>query len=627
MIKVFSGRAIALFAALSLALCSPAYAGLKAVAGGTGGGPTVNSRCPNLTTTQCAKLIGYAVATEFGAKCDGVTNDSVALAAAAASGYPVLIQGTCAITLQVKATADNWAFFAFPNATTYDTSSQTGYRGTLRVNNSNGLFTGACAFDMNLHPITFENVNIQGDYIGTGTVALCNSVAYSSGTLPWLNLRHVTITNFDNGMGYAINASTGLPTGTLGDNLIEINAYDLTLQENAWPMYGNFSDADMTDIKITGNDCGGAYFSGGGQGNHLSQARNESNAAHSYAPCSALAGTIGAGFTFTGINNTLAGNCENNAGPCVELTGAWGGFSFLGYMKGNASAARAGYDADVIYNGNGSSTGGASITAIRNKVGSAPKYAQKFKTANDNHIYNIGGTGGSGAYGTSFSDVSAFNPTDVTIDVPGETTYQMGQSTINNIGTSFTIGEQNDQFGLSTFTLESRVGVTGGLLHVANGLPADFVYNPGSLQANFRLEPRNGSVVNTGNSALGEWEGIGDVTGTPTIEWYAGKNAAGFPATMDAGPTKFTTSGCSVSATTGGSTTGTYTSGTTGACTVVITMNGATGVTATTGWSCYASDRTTPADLITQTASSTTTATLAGTTVSGDVISFGCKGY
>lgn len=91
--------------------------------------------------------------------------------------------------------------------------------------------------------------------------------------------------------------------------------------------------------------------------------------------------------------------------------------------------------------------------------------------------------------------------------------------------------------------------------------------------------------------------------------------------------TKFTTSGCSVSATSGGGSAGTYTSGTTGACSVVITMNGATGLTAPTGWACSASDRTTASDLITQTASSTTTATMAGTTVSGDVISFYCMGY
>lgn len=91
--------------------------------------------------------------------------------------------------------------------------------------------------------------------------------------------------------------------------------------------------------------------------------------------------------------------------------------------------------------------------------------------------------------------------------------------------------------------------------------------------------------------------------------------------------TKFTTSGCSVSATTGGATAGSYTSGTTGACTVVITMNGATGLTAPNGWACSASDTGTPANLQSQTASSTTTCTISGTTVSGDVVIFQAKGY
>ena len=96
--------------------------------------------------------------------------------------------------------------------------------------------------------------------------------------------------------------------------------------------------------------------------------------------------------------------------------------------------------------------------------------------------------------------------------------------------------------------------------------------------------------------------------------------------TISAG-TKFTTSGCSVSATTGGATAGTYTSGTTGTCTVIITMNGATGLTAPNGWTCFANDETTPADKQQTTAHATTTATISGTTASGDVVSFGCTGY
>jgi hypothetical protein len=90
--------------------------------------------------------------------------------------------------------------------------------------------------------------------------------------------------------------------------------------------------------------------------------------------------------------------------------------------------------------------------------------------------------------------------------------------------------------------------------------------------------------------------------------------------------TKFTASGCSNSATLGGATAGQFTSGTTGTCTVTITMGD--GDTATTGWACWASDQTTSANLFDQaTGGSTTTAVLKGTTVSGDIISFGCMRY
>ena len=90
--------------------------------------------------------------------------------------------------------------------------------------------------------------------------------------------------------------------------------------------------------------------------------------------------------------------------------------------------------------------------------------------------------------------------------------------------------------------------------------------------------------------------------------------------------TKFTASGCSVNTLAGSGTAGTFKSGTTGVCTVVVTLNGGVGITAPTGWSCFANDRTTPADIITNTASTNTTATFSGTTVSGDVIEFGCIG-
>lgn len=92
--------------------------------------------------------------------------------------------------------------------------------------------------------------------------------------------------------------------------------------------------------------------------------------------------------------------------------------------------------------------------------------------------------------------------------------------------------------------------------------------------------------------------------------------------------TKFTTSGCSVSSTTGGGSVGTFTLGA-NSCTVVITIGGVT-TGAPNGWSCQAHDRTAPTVLIGgESSSTTTTASItipagAGTT---DVISFVCIAF
>jgi hypothetical protein len=87
----------------------------------------------------------------------------------------------------------------------------------------------------------------------------------------------------------------------------------------------------------------------------------------------------------------------------------------------------------------------------------------------------------------------------------------------------------------------------------------------------------------------------------------------------------FTASGCSSSTLVGGATAGSFHSGVAGACTVVITP----GVPAASGWVCRANDLTTNTDSATwsQTASTTTTATISGTTASGDVVNFQCAPF
>ena len=95
---------------------------------------------------------------------------------------------------------------------------------------------------------------------------------------------------------------------------------------------------------------------------------------------------------------------------------------------------------------------------------------------------------------------------------------------------------------------------------------------------------------------------------------------------IESAGTKFTATGCSNSATVGGATAGSFTSGTTGTCTITISIG--EGAVAPNGWSCAASDQTTPANLISQTTGgSTSTVVLTGTTFTGDLVSFHCTGY
>lgn len=117
------------------------------------------------------------------------------------------------------------------------------------------------------------------------------------------------------------------------------------------------------------------------------------------------------------------------------------------------------------------------------------------------------------------------------------------------------------------------------------------------------------------------------VAGTIDVGTGAAQSSAGLikAAAHLAGGTKFTTSGCAISSTTGGATAGKMTSGTTGACTVVITLGGAS---APNGWHCSASDETTGLNLSTTAgASSATTCTVTGTTTTGDTISFLAVGF
>ena len=91
-----------------------------------------------------------------------------------------------------------------------------------------------------------------------------------------------------------------------------------------------------------------------------------------------------------------------------------------------------------------------------------------------------------------------------------------------------------------------------------------------------------------------------------------------------AGGTPATLSGCSYSAEHGGPWAGSFVSGISGTCTVTVAF---AGFSIPNGWACDAHDLTTPADVINQTAYSTTSITFSGTTVAGDLLTWKCNAF
>jgi hypothetical protein len=236
----------------------------------------------------------------------------------------------------------------------------------------------------------------------------------------------------------------------------------------------------------------------------------------------------------------------------------------------------------------------------------------------------------------------------------GTTTFPLVY--INDGASPTTFSTAGTEFGINTPS-----GFTGNLIdaHVNGGASVFSVNYQGTIISGANIElgggnilifnahsqvssPANGSLLLT-NSSASSFTAL-EFGGTTSS--FASLQSSGTTLTVGAGGvntnvgnlavtgaiesvgTKFTASGCSNSTTVGGAIAGSFTSGTTGTCTVTITMGGASAVTAPNGWACYASDQTTPANLYDQkSGGSTTTAVLSGTTVSGDVISFGCMAY
>jgi hypothetical protein len=164
--------------------------------------------------------------------------------------------------------------------------------------------------------------------------------------------------------------------------------------------------------------------------------------------------------------------------------------------------------------------------------------------------------------------------------------------------------------------------LTVGTTTIASGTNGYVLYNNSGVLGNLATTG-TGSVVLSGSAVLASATVAGTLAvGTIQVSSLivGSSGYASSPQFIGTGTPSLT--GCSLSGASGGVSIGSFASGTTGTCTVTITLP-----ITTTGWVCNVHDLTTPANLIKQTASGTTSATISGTTVSADAIQYACMAY
>jgi hypothetical protein len=240
----------------------------------------------------------------------------------------------------------------------------------------------------------------------------------------------------------------------------------------------------------------------------------------------------------------------------------------------------------------------------------SPAWGQAGPWSPNPSLVTINDTTSSGTVAT----MATFSPPAMHITASSATTYTVGATLYVSppiAGTNVSITRNDAIYATGEIFTTSDLGASGG------------AFITGTVN------------LNKNNSAVTE---IGDGTDSSLVTIGGGSNGvvvngnqSGYvknTALISTG-TKFTTSACSISATSGGAAAGTFTLGA-NSCTAVITINGATGLAAPTGWSCQAHDRTNPLILIGgESASSTTTAsfTIPATAGATDVISYSCTGF
>lgn len=393
-----------LLLAIALSLCAVAPEAMAQRIGFAPTGPNAINRCSNLTALQCAAIYGYTTPQEHGGLCNGGSDDSMAILAAADSGKPVLVEYPCGWYSPIVANQDNLFFFQIPNSPFYSNAHIPANAVHVFTNNIAVASPTKQAFDANgYHNIRFSNFSAFGDDLQNGVVFFASSVNYSDPNNPALfYFDYGTYTGFGNVIGSALD-STGAPIGTLGNNQLEVHVNEVHFTNNARGMYLNGSDTKVTNSVFSGNSVQDY-----GMPNTFAGISTGSLIHNRFESCCAGYGTTVASHASVEISASgqfqLADNEFRSVSQCaVLLDGYWNNVNISGgsmYQSGTANVAN--YNAHVCFNGAQSaynknfSWSNVQLAAS----GGFPANGFNFLGTTDNNLKLTGGNGDATAYGS-----------------------------------------------------------------------------------------------------------------------------------------------------------------------------------------------------------------------------------
>lgn len=428
----------------------------------------------NMVTTTITTTSGSNTATV--GSCSGITaaaGQSNAFGAAATgvpAGATVTSCTGTTVTLSANATASGTGQFyvTFPRVSPYN-----------------------CVWNIHGHTNTSAAYNnIRGDGIGGffdsvgpfgGTVFYCDDVNTGTQALPLVNNDHASIRGFGNVMGASINIGTGLPTGTLGNNVLELRVNNSKYNNVGYVTNGNTPDLMIMGSEITAG-CSAFYgaantkitdnrieFGGGGGGSCFGITTNRYSAI-----------VFGTNFTVGGAVNLVVGNqFQSNFGPAIQFSGFHGAPAVQSTLiTGNnfsqdAFSNLAGLDAEIVFNNLIDAAGTKNVTITGNTVqaqsgNTSPNYFVGFYGTAEDNIAVIGNTLGANAYKLAPFNFSTETPVHMKVQGnSGIDDFVLGYNSAF-CKTSAALGVLDLQscatpMYIPTFTTASRPACTSGL--------------------------------------------------------------------------------------------------------------------------------------------------------------------